>query len=955
MLEYTIDIERPWVFAILAVAAVLILLPYFLTPRNKRRSFGRIFSLVLRCVSVVIMTFILSGVTVTETLPKPKEEAMVIVVDYSDSLSEISDKVESYVGTLLESKAPSTEVRLVKFSGNAVAATSAFTTDGTAAFEEFCKTSIDGIKPTDSTDISAALDEAGRLFGPGEYDQDKRVYKRVVLISDGRETTGSAWEAAAKLDADSIRLDTITFDVTKEVDFAEVAMLSLGVLPEHVVDAGTTVRLQVKIRSSVDTDGVLHFYDGEEEVERYPVSISVGDNIFSKSYRTSADETGLHELRVRFEPKRKKDAISENNELGTWIKVTGTPRVLLVGSDAQTSKLYDQVKNVFDTDCCKASDFPRTMKELLRYDEVVLMDVSMDQDLAEHLPTGADEMLNRFVHDIGRGLLTTSGMTQGTYMSYSDNESILADMLPVSMTLDETEHNIAIVLVIDDSSSMIPGAYSQTGSDKFQPALDGAQKVIEALGENDYIGVVTFHQEATVQLELTKPEHPEELIELVQNLSALNHFGTDYSKGLNAARDMLVNFDGARSKHVIFLSDGFPTRGDFSQLPTSMKNAGISVSTIALLTDSGAKDTLADIAKEGGGKAFAIDKAEDLDSLANIMEDLTVEAKEPQFINTEPFNPIVGKDTGVLNQVQAANMTLGGYIGSTVKNGADMPLQTKDFRPLIAEWKWGKGHVTTLMMDLTSPWCAEFFSEKNNGYGLIKNLVTQSINDEEVKISGITMSAKQSDRTTHLTVNTSCYEKDQMVKVYVYDDPSFFYDTKTVDGVTVFFDPTEHHKRGKILSSAGGTKYTGTLDLAAWAVADPSDTAEPVSAIPVDPNRTYYLCITQYSTEEYTNDNGETVRREKDVLDYTVVAYSGGILAEYDIYNTDGTALMEGIAVAGGGGLMTSTRDLFSIVKDGADEYHIDLLLPCSIAVACLLMVDILVRNIHFGRKKKNK
>ncbi len=919
MLEYKIAFDRPWIFAILVVAAFLLFFPYFRTPRNKRRSFGRIASLVVRSVAVVVATFLLSGISVTEEVPKPTEEAMVIVVDYSDSISEISDKIESYIGTLLTEKTPTTQVRLVKFSGNAIEATKEFTTDGTAAYEEFVTTKITGVEPMDSTNINAALRKAASLFP-----SDMRAYKRVVLISDGRETTGSAWEAAAELDAQSIRLDTISFDVTDEEGFAEVSMLSLGVLPDHVVSAGTIVRMQVKIYSSVDTDGVLHFYDGEEEVERYPVPISVGDNIFSKSYKTSADATGLHNLRVSFEPKGKRDAISENNELGTWIKVTGTPRILLVGDEAQTEKLYTQVKDIYNTDCCTAADFPRTMEEILPYDEIVLMDVSAD-DLHDE----ADDMLNRFVYYIGRGLLTTCGMTEDTYMSYTENESLLADMLPVQMTFDETDFNVAIVLVIDDSGSMISG-----GVDKFQAAIEGAQRVVEALGENDYLGIVTFHGEATAQMELTKPENPEELIELIRDLECRpDNSGTDFAKGLTTAFDMIDGFKGARSKHVVLLTDGEPYGNAYGEIPGAMKRKGITLSTISILTGTNGQNLLAEMANNGGGKPYNITSKEDLDSISTILEDLTVQAKVPQFVNTDPFNPIPGDDTGVLNQVQADEMTIGGYIGSTLKSGADMPLQSLDFRPLIAEWDWGQGHVITLMMDMTSSWCADFFKEENNGFGLIRNLTSQPLNDE-VMVSGITLTGKQNDRVTHLTVNTSYLEKGQVVKVAVNDKQA------------VFSPDAEGYIGEIVLSTAGGTRYTGIFDPDAMTgVTTPSDT-----------NRIYYFRVTQYRAHEETViEDGVEVKTTvlDDVLDETYVAYNGGILAEYDIYNIDGNAVMEGIAKTGGGSLMTSTNELFNILKEGSEEFSINLQLPCSILLAALLMFDILVRNVRFKHKKK--
>ncbi len=949
MRDFNVTFERPWVFALLIVAAFIILFPHFRTPKNKRRSVKRILALVIRSVGIVILTFMLSEVTVSITEPVPQNEAIVVVVDCSESLdgdidtgrgdNDMASKIGTYIDNLLSSKAANTEIQFVKFAGDAYVATSGFTKDGNVAFEEYNKSTLQGVGKTDSTDINNALRKAVTLFP-----EDMDAYKRVILISDGRETTGSAFEAAAELHERGIRLDTVMFDVTQEEGFTEISMLSIGVLPGHTVSAGTTIQIQVEMYSSVETDGILHFYFGDTEEDHfyYPVNVPQGRTVFPpENYHTSADDTGLKEISVRYAPKKNSDdTISANNRLSTWIKVTGKPNVLLVGAENQTRVLYDQVSSIYNTDCCTPGEFPTDMKDLLKYDEIVLMDVT-----ARQLHADADDMIYRFVHDIGRGLLTTSGQTQGTYMSYTDEESLLADMLPVNMTLDETEHNIAIVLVIDDSSSMIPGVYNQAGADKFQPALDGAQRVIEALGENDYIGVVTFHQEATVQLELTKPENPQELIDLVQNLSAENHFNTDYSKGLNAARDMLINFDGARSKHVIFLSDGYPNQGDYSKLPTSMKNAGISVSTIALLTDNGAKNLLSNIAKEGGGKAFAIDKDEDLDNLAGIMEDLTVEAKEPQFINTEPFHPLVGEDTGVLNQVDAANMVLGGYIGSTVKSDADMPLHTNDFRPLIAEWDFGRGHVTTLMMDIAGPWCTAFFSEENNGFGLVRNLVTQSIN-EEVLVSGISLTTKKSDTRVHLTVNTSFHEPGQSVVVKVFDKSDFYTPYIGGDGngsINQVFDPEMDADIAEILlnSSGDGKKYTGVFDM--------GEDAET--------NRNYYLCIVQYVNEEILDDAGNVIATEKKVHDWTVVAYNGGIPSEYDVYNLNGKDLMEGIAIRADGAQMApeAINDLFSIVKEGVDEKFIDTMMPTALVFAILLMADILIRTISFRRKGKRR
>ncbi len=943
MLKYEIAFENPLLFLVFLAVPIVLLVPYFRTPKNKRRTIGRIFALGAHMLAFAMLTFLLAEPTIVKVSPMPQNEAIVIVVDCSKSLEgDISDdrdddmamRINRYVDDLVSSKAPETQVQLVKFAGDAFVATSGFTKDGNQALREYNRTSLSGVGKTDSTNINAALRKAASLFT-----SDMNAYKRIILVSDGRETTGSAWEAAASFGG-KIRLDTVMFDVTKEEGFSEVSLLSLSVAPDHTVSAGTTIRLTVEIYSSVETDGVLNFWFGDEEENhfRYPVNIIEGRNIFSEDFKTTTEEIGMRELRVRYAPKySSSDNISANNELSTWLKITGKPNVLLVGKPEQTEKLYNQVSSIYNTDQIEPENFPTTMQELLKYDEIVLMDVH-----STSLHDEADDLLKWYIHDIGRGLLTTSGTTHQSYMSYTDEESLIADMLPVSMTLDQTEQNVAFVLVIDDSSSMIPGAYNQAGADKFEPAKEGAEKVIMALGPNDYIGVVTFHQEATVQMELVKrgdDEHAEELVDFVKSLSALNHFNTDYSKGLNEARDMLANFDGAQSKHVIFLSDGYPNQGDYSQLPSSMKNAGIAVSTIALLADNGAKQLLANIAIEGGGQSFAIDNDADLSNLSNIMENLAFEAKELKFINDEPFTPVVGKDTGVLNQVDAANMVFGGYIGSTLKSGAVTPLRTKDNRPVLAEWDYGAGHVTTLMMDISSSWCLDLFSEQNNGFGLIRNLVHQSMKDNDVLKSGIKLKTRQVDRNINISADIAFYldGKDNKVKVKIFDSADFYVPDGT-DPTAVFNPTVGGYTAELVLSPVGGQKYAATYI--------PGEDAEP--------NRNCYICVIHY-VEDTEIVNGEEVVVEN-ILDWNVVAHNGGILDEYDVYNMDGKQVMDSLASVSGGENIEpeNINQLFSIEKVGIIEISVDIMLPVCIVVAGLLFVDILTR-LFSGRRKSKK
>ena len=158
------------------------------------------------------------------------------------------------------------------------------------------------------------------------------------------------------------------------------------------------------------------------------------------------------------------------------------------------------------------------------------------------------------------------------------------------------------------------------------------------------------------------------------------------------------------------------------------------------------------MAQKGGGEYRSVNSAEQLDGLSGIMEDLAKKAKEPQFVNTEPFNLRVrDSSTGVLNNVGAVtSLQLNGYIGSTLKLNAQMAVFSDDSRPVIAEWKRGAGHVVSFMSDFAT-WCTPLYEDATgDGTTLVRNLFRQALN-EQVDSTSITVSVGQSDGTMNLS------------------------------------------------------------------------------------------------------------------------------------------------------------------------------------------------------------
>ena len=148
------------------------------------------------------------------------------------------------------------------------------------------------------------------------------------------------------------------------------------------------------------------------------------------------------------------------------------------------------------------AELPATLPELARYDAVVLANVP-----AAALPTGAMEALPIYVRDLGKGLLMTGGdnaFGAGGYL-----RTPLETAMPVYMDVKSRElaANLALMVAVDKSGSMgrchcdnpdLNQTYTpvQTGQPKVDIAKEAIMRSAAALGEEDYLGVVTFDSQA---------------------------------------------------------------------------------------------------------------------------------------------------------------------------------------------------------------------------------------------------------------------------------------------------------------------------------------------------------------------------------------------------------------------------------------------------------------------------
>ena len=261
---------------------------------------------------------------------------------------------------------------------------------------------------------------------------------------------------------------------------------------------------------------------------------------------------------------------------------------------------------------------------------------------------------------------------------------------------------------------------------------------------------------------------------------------------------------------------------------------------------------------------------------------------------------------------QYAKLRLNGYIASTKKDGAVMALFNDDFRPIVAEWQYGAGYVTSFLSNFGSTWCEELYTA-DGGYGqqLIRNLFDQSLN-ELVDCTSLKVTSAQDDRTANIRVETAFRLPGLTMELYV-----------STDGVLRVEELDGSMEDPLTLRKHSSGVFGGSFETQ-------------------EPNRLYYLTAILRDAEG-------------NLLDYTYLGYSGGVIAEYQIFSQDGDALLKSICDLSGGAVMTEVADLLSVVPPDTLERKTSGFLPCVIAIGVLLLADILARTVTFSRKEKKK
>ena len=231
---------------------------------------------------------------------------------------------------------------------------------------------------------------------------------RILLVSDGNETAGDLKEAARVAAANHIPIDVLPlrYNYDQEVIFKHMAAPAKA-------RSGQMVSLRFVLSSTSQTKGKLFLnlnnapvdlVAGSEEIGQ-AVELKPGTNVFNVTRPVGL--RGMHEFEAIFVPDDQGyDRIEQNNRVSAMTYVAGPGQVVVVDKDGQSARRLINALEETDIEVqyVPAEEFAADLTRLMDTDAVILADTDNSS-----FSYAQQEMLKRYVQDIGGGLVMVGG------------------------------------------------------------------------------------------------------------------------------------------------------------------------------------------------------------------------------------------------------------------------------------------------------------------------------------------------------------------------------------------------------------------------------------------------------------------------------------------------------------------------------------------------------------------
>ena len=533
----------------------LLILPYLvwvnrgsLADQPHRR---RWVSLGLRMLIVVLLVLSLAGV---QAVRINNQQCVFFILDISDSIPAAQKTVAlDYVKRALK-----------QMRGDDLAGVIAVGSEALMELSPAKSLQLDKIhselSPT-RTDLAAALRLALAAFPEG-------TLRKIVLLTDGNENLGSALDEANLAASDDVLVDVVPLRAKYEKE-----VLAEKLVVPAQVKIGEPFSLRLLIRSLQPTTATIRLLRNDEHFRSYDANLIRGAN--SLELPQVIDKPGFYQFQAIIESPN--DTLAENNTALGFCLIRGQPKVLYCEGDPGGERyLLPALRDAkIETDLVGLSGVPLALGELQQYDALILSDVRADLISLEQMM-----MVRAAVRDLGIGLIMIGGEDSFGVGGYY--QTPVEDALPVYMDVRRKRKlpGLAMELVIDKSGSM---AMTMLGASKVGLAREAAAAAVQVLSPQDEIGVICFDQAFKEVVELQKASDKRAISDKIAQIRAGG--GTQMYGAMYRAYERL-RASNAKLKHCILLTDGQSLPADFEGLARKMAASGITISCVAVGSDS---------------------------------------------------------------------------------------------------------------------------------------------------------------------------------------------------------------------------------------------------------------------------------------------------------------------------------------------------------------------------------
>ncbi|MCP5520182.1 MAG: VWA domain-containing protein [Verrucomicrobiales bacterium] len=504
--------------------------------------------------------------------------------------------------------------------------------------------------------------------------------KRLVLLTDGNENVGDALGAVTAAKALEVSIDVLPMGVIRKGDVA----LQKVTVPSKL-RTGQPFDVNVFVNADAEQDATLRLYQNDRFLGEQQVRLSPGKNLYGIPLKL--DEPGFYGYDVQVEVPG--DLVPQNNRASSFATVRGETEILIVSSDpAADAPLAAALQSAeLKVSLTGIEGFPTTLAEMQSYDAIFLSNIA-----AGDLGTDLMRLLESAVRDFGVGLVCVGG--DQAYAAGGYRGTPLETTLPVDMELSSKKvlPSGAVVLVMH-------GMEFNNGN---QVARECALGVLDALGPQDEMGVVLWDGNDRWLFPLSEVGDKKEKGRAIagmnqgdlpnfQNVMSMAYAGDTQNPGLKDSK--------ANLRHMIVFSDGDPGPPS-DALMNNIVDARITVSTV-LISGHAGPDTMIKIADQGRGRFYDVTDPSQLPQI--FLKEAMVILKSAIF--EEPFQPVMTAPSEVLRGISGAELpVLQGYVCTTPKPRAEVPLVSDKGDPLLAHWQYGLGRAVAFTSDARARW-----------------------------------------------------------------------------------------------------------------------------------------------------------------------------------------------------------------------------------------------------------